>query len=75
MQPFDDDEVEVRYLQPYQAVKAYQCPGCNREISARTGHVVVVPIEAPDLRRHWHRSCWESRHRRQPGRAPRSRRH
>ena len=23
--------------------------------------VVVVPVEAPDLRRHWHRGCWERR--------------
>ncbi|MFM2114694.1 MAG: hypothetical protein RI908_435, partial [Actinomycetota bacterium] len=24
--------VEVRRVQPYEATKAYLCPGCNREI-------------------------------------------
>jgi hypothetical protein len=66
VQPFEDDEVDVRFVQPYQARKDYLCPGCNREIPAGTGHVVAVPREAPDLRRHWHRGCWEARHRR-PG--------
>jgi hypothetical protein len=28
--------------------------------------MVAVPIEAPDLRRHWHRACWTNRHRRRP---------
>jgi hypothetical protein len=63
---FDDSEVEVRRIQPYQAVKDYLCPGCNQEIRRGTGHVVVVPYEAPDLRRHWHHGCWEARHRRRP---------
>jgi hypothetical protein len=67
---FGDDEVDVRVIQPYQALKTYLCPGCNRDIVPRTLHVVVVPKEAPDLRRHWHRSCWEQRHRRRPGRRP-----
>ena len=58
--------VEVRRIQPYQATKAYLCPGCGREIARGTGHLVVVPPEAPDLRRHWHRGCWESRHHRPP---------
>jgi hypothetical protein len=56
--------LEVRRVQPYEATKAYLCPGCNGEIGPGTGHLVVVPVEAPDLRRHWHRSCWEHRHRR-----------
>jgi hypothetical protein len=73
VQPYDDD-IEVRTIQPYQATKAYLCPGCNGEILRGTGHIVAVPREAPDLRRHWHRSCWEARHRRGP-RIPRSRRH
>ena len=63
-----DDEVEVRRVQPYQAAKAYLCPGCNQEIPAGTGHVVAVPPDAPDLRRHWHSPCWEHRSRRRPGR-------
>ncbi len=48
----------VRRVQPYEATKAYLCPGCQREIPPGTGHVVVVPDEAPDLRRHWHHGCW-----------------
>ena len=48
----------------YQAAKDYVCPGCNRIIPAGTGHYVVVPVEASDLRRHWHRGCWDRR----PGR-------
>ncbi len=57
-------EVEVRRIQPYQAVKAYLCPGCNQVIAVGTGHLVVVPLDAPDLRRHWHLACWEYRDRR-----------
>jgi hypothetical protein len=53
--------VEVRRVQPYEARKAYLCPGCNRDIPAGTGHVVAVPLDAPDLRRHWHRGCWQHR--------------
>jgi hypothetical protein len=60
--------VEVRPVQPYQAVKTYLCPGCQQQILPRTGHVVVVPTESPDLRRHWHRACWEYRDRRRQGR-------
>jgi hypothetical protein len=59
-----DDEVDVRRIQPYEATKAYLCPGCNREIPPGTGHVVAVPHDAPDLRRHWHHGCWAHRHRR-----------
>jgi hypothetical protein len=54
-------ELEVRFLHPFQATKRYRCPGCNHDIEPGTGHVVVVPVEAPDLRRHWHRPCWERR--------------
>jgi hypothetical protein len=62
------EEVEVRRIQPYQALKTYLCPGCNQDIRPGEGHVVVVPIGAADLRRHWHRPCWENRARRRPGR-------
>lgn len=51
--------LDVRRVQPYEATKRYQCPACNRDIPPGTGHVVVVPVEAPDLRRHWHRGCWD----------------
>jgi len=53
--------IEIRFIQPYQATKAYKCPGCNRQINEGLGHVVVVPLEAPDLRKHWHRGCWDKR--------------
>ena len=68
---FPAGEVEVRRVPPYQAAKTYRCPGCNQDIAARTGHVVVVTLEAPDLRRHWHTPCWERRDRRPPGRSAR----
>jgi hypothetical protein len=59
-------DVEVRRIQPYQATKTYQCPGCGRDIAVGVGHLVVVPVEAPDLRRHWHTSCWTRRASRPP---------
>ena len=62
------DEVDVRRVQPYEATKRYLCPGCNQVIEAGVGHLVVVPHDAPDLRRHWHAACWEHRDRRRPGR-------
>lgn len=61
-------EVEVRVVHPFQARKDYVCPGCQQVVRAGVGHVVVVPREAVDLRRHWHRPCWERRSRRRPGR-------
>jgi hypothetical protein len=64
----DDGAVEVRRVQPYQAVKTYWCPGCNQDIEPGLGHLVVVPIDAPADRRHWHHACWQQRHRRRPGR-------
>ena len=54
---------EVRRIQPYQARKAYVCGGCNNMIPPATGHLVVVPEGAADLRRHWHHSCWQRRDR------------
>jgi hypothetical protein len=64
----DEPTVEIRRVQPYQAVKRYVCPGCNQDIEPGTGHVVVIPSDAPDLRRHWHHPCWGNRDRRRPGR-------
>lgn len=63
-----DQPCEVRRVQPYEAHKPYLCPGCNRDIPAGMGHTVAVPVEAPDLRRHWHHACWERRGTRRPGR-------
>ena len=51
--------VEVRRIQPYQALKTYICPGCQQEIPKGMGHNVAVPQDAPDLRRHWHYACWD----------------
>ena len=54
-------ELDVQYVQPYEATKGYVCPGCRRDIPPHTHHMVVVPVEAPDLRRHWHKGCWQRR--------------
>ncbi len=48
----------VTVVQPYAARKSYLCPGCSSTIVAGVGHLVVIPEDAPDLRRHWHRGCW-----------------
>ncbi|MGO9559323.1 MAG: hypothetical protein ACLPQS_06045 [Acidimicrobiales bacterium] len=48
---------ELQRVQPYQARKEYICPGCNQEIRIGTGHVVVVPLNEPESRRHWHTPC------------------
>ncbi len=61
-----DDECEIKFVQPYEAQKMYLCPGCNREISPGTGHIVAVPNLDPDLRRHWHKGCWKNRENRPP---------
>lgn len=55
---YPDGPVDVRHVQPYEAVKVYRCPGCDHEIALGEGHKVVVPVEVPDLRRHWHSGCW-----------------
>lgn len=60
--------VEVHRVHPFQAVKRYICPGCHQEINAGCGHVVVFPAGKAQYRRHWHRSCWDNRGRRRPGR-------
>lgn len=60
--PSDVPGAELRFVQPYEATKPYLCPGCNGTIPPGLGHMVVVPPEDPDLRRHWHRGCWNNRH-------------
>ena len=58
----------VGLVQPYQARKRYLCPGCHGSIEKGEGHLVVVPEHTPDLRRHWHRACWQREWRRRHGR-------
>jgi hypothetical protein len=44
--------------------KPYRCPGCEQLVRAGTAHFVVVPLDDPDARRHWHTGCWRSELRR-----------
>jgi hypothetical protein len=53
-----DTGLDVRHVQPYQALKTYRCPGCDHEIRPGEGHEVVVPRDSPHDRRHWHTACW-----------------
>jgi hypothetical protein len=64
----------VTAIQPYAARKEYLCPGCELSIPAGTYHMVVVPDESADLRRHWHAGCWHKEMRRLFGAAQASRR-
>jgi hypothetical protein len=57
--PITGQPAEMRRLQPYEARKEYICPGCNQEIRAGTRHIVIVPLNASDMRRHWHEPCYE----------------
>lgn len=57
--PSTGETAELQRVQPFQARKEYICPGCNQEIRVGVGHVVVVPLNAPDHRRHWHTPCYE----------------
>lgn len=59
--PSDVQDADVRFIQPYEATKLYLCPGCGRDIPVGQGHLVAVPPDSPDLRRHWHRGCWNNR--------------
>jgi hypothetical protein len=60
--PSAAEGAEIRYVMPADAAKTYLCPGCNREIPPGLGHLVAVPPGEPDLRRHWHRGCWNNRY-------------
>lgn len=62
--------VTVSPVQPYAATKRYVCPGCEAAVEPGTFHLVVVPDEMPDLRRHWHRGCWHRQQRAQHGKTP-----
>lgn len=60
-------EWTVQPIGAAQAQKSYTCPGCDREVTPGTAHVVVwradgVLGDAADLaaRRHWHSACWRT---------------
>jgi hypothetical protein len=38
--------------------KEYRCPGCDHLVRGGIWHLVVIPLDAPDERRHWHTECW-----------------
>jgi hypothetical protein len=40
--------------------KPYRCPGCDHLIRPGLWHLVVVPQDVPDERRHWHERCWQT---------------
>lgn len=40
--------------------KPYRCPGCDYLIRPGLWHLVVIPQDAPDERRHWHERCWQT---------------
>ena len=62
--------LNVRHIQPDSAIKPYLCPGCGGVISVGRFHLVVIPEDEPDLRRHWHHGCWYKELRRLLGRSP-----
>ncbi|WP_074709964.1 hypothetical protein [Arthrobacter alpinus] len=58
----------VRTISSGNAQKAYTCPGCHRQITPGTPHLVVWQEDAlfgdeAGLRdrRHWHSNCWRGR--------------
>jgi hypothetical protein len=66
----DPNAFTVRHVQPYEAVKAYRCPGCDLDIRPGAGHEVVVPTRDPTERRHWHTGCWRQAEKRLHRSAP-----
>jgi hypothetical protein len=52
--------------------KPYRCPGCDLEVRPGMWHLVVVPQDDPDGRRHWHERCWQIELNRSRGRPARS---
>lgn len=44
--------------------KGYRCPGCDHAVRAGVQHLVVVPRDSVDERRHWHTECWRTELRR-----------
>lgn len=52
--PFEGFEVRSVERNP----KGFVCPHCSHEIAPMMAHVVVVPADEPDRRRHFHGPCW-----------------
>lgn len=50
--------------------KPTTCPGCDLQIRPGVWHLVVVPRDAPEERRHWHERCWQIELNRTRGRRP-----
>jgi hypothetical protein len=61
-----DGDWHVRSISGAAAAKTYRCPGCDQEIPTGVAHVVAWRVGEEDLRRHWHRPCWQARDRRRP---------
>ncbi len=47
--------------------KPYRCPGCDHVVRPGLWHLVVVPEDDPEARRHWHEACWRTELRRSRG--------
>lgn len=54
----------VTQVQPTPDGKHYRCPGCQGSIGPMVFHLVVIPDDRPELRRHWHVGCWDKELRR-----------
>jgi len=69
IEDFGGEDWIVQTITGAAATKSYRCPGCDHEIHPATPHVVAFPasgLGGVDARRHWHKSCWSSRHTRGP---------
>ena len=60
-------EWSVQPVSASRALKDYKCPGCSREVSQGTPHVVawradsiMGEADAISERRHWHSRCWQA---------------
>ncbi|HBJ73923.1 MAG TPA: hypothetical protein DDY88_09590 [Actinobacteria bacterium] len=69
VEDFGGEDWIVQTITGAAATKPYRCPGCDHEIHPGTPHVVAFPADGlggVDARRHWHKTCWASRHTRGP---------
>lgn len=51
-------QVDGHSVRQVSADKEYRCPGCQQLVRSGVPHLVVVPEDELDLRRHWHTECW-----------------